>query len=284
MADALRIVTFNMLPVAYGLIAAWAARHGHQIVLLVTSPRDADRYGISPQQFVASLPPTQDVLITSRMRQIATPAIAALAPDLIIAATFPHRIPRALAAVPRFGALNLHPSPLPRGRGPNPQRLLYEGDSQLAATLHRIVPEFDAGPILSQVQRPLPEQLTPEELIAAWGTMLLETLEDGVPRAVAGEPGEPQDEALASYAAPFTEEERWLTWNAPARLLQQQVLALNLAAPTARAMVDGSPVTIAGLRPLRDPAPDVLPGTVIAHEGSRLIIRAADRAIEITCG
>ena len=34
----LRIVTFNVLPAAYGLVTQWAAQTGHQIVLVVTTP------------------------------------------------------------------------------------------------------------------------------------------------------------------------------------------------------------------------------------------------------
>jgi methionyl-tRNA formyltransferase len=278
----LRIVTFNVLVEAYRLIAAWAARHGHQIVLVVTSPAgSAERYGTGYLRLVESLPPTQDVLITTRMRKTALPAIAALAPDLILSATFPHRIPPDLAAVPRYGALNLHPAPLPRGRGPNPQRLIYEGDPITGATLHRIAPAFDAGPILSRQVREVPPDVTPEAIFTAWGELLLATLEEGVPRAVAGEIGEPQDEALATYAAPFSDAERWLEWNEPAELLQRRVAALNLGGPTARAALDGEAVTILSLRPLVGAVPDVAAGTVLRRDGDRAMIRTADSTVEV---
>ena len=277
----MRIVTFNVLAEAYGLIASWAARHGHQIVLVVTSPAgSAERYGTSYLRLVASLPPTQDVLITTRMRKTALPVISALFSDLILSATFPHRIPAELAAIPRYGALNLHPAPLPRGRGPNPQRLIYEGDSILGATLHRIAPDFDAGPILSRRVRQVPAEITPEAIFTAWGELLIATLEEGVPRAVAGDPGEPQDEALATYAAPFSEEERWLDWKEPAALLQRRVAALNLGVPTARAFVDGKAVSILSLRPLLGPVPDAVPGTLLERTGDRAVIRTADGAVE----
>ena len=71
--------------------------------------------------------------------------IAALAPDLIVSATYPHRIPPEVTAIPRYGAVNLHPSPLPRGRGPNPQRLIYEGDPIIGGTLHRMSPSSTPG-------------------------------------------------------------------------------------------------------------------------------------------
>jgi methionyl-tRNA formyltransferase len=277
MAEGLRIVTFNILTEAYGLIAQWATAHGHRIVLLVTSPAGSvERYGSSYLRLVESVPPEQDVLITTRMRKTALPVIAALAPDLILSATFPHRIPAELTAIPRYGALNLHPSPLPLGRGPNPQRLLYEGHPTFGGTVHRIVPEFDAGPILGRQERALPEDIDPEAIFSAWGDMLLAALDEAVTRAVAGEPGEPQDESLASYAAPFTEAERWLDWNRPSWLLQRQVAALNLGAPTARARLAGEDATILSLRPLPGPAPDVPPGTILERDAERAVVRTGD--------
>jgi methionyl-tRNA formyltransferase len=285
MTEPLRIVTFNILPGAYELTAAWAARNGHDLVLLVTSPAGNEaRYGTSYLRLLESIPPTQDVLVTTRIRRTATPVIAALAPDLILAGTFPHRLPAALTAIPRYGALNLHPAPLPRGRGPNPQRLIYEGDPSTTMSLHRIAPEFDAGPIMSQQQRELPEQLTPETLMATWAELLLAVLEEGVARAVAGFPGEAQDESMATYAAPFTDAEFWLNWNEPSSLLQRRMAALNLSAPAARAHIDGKETRILSLRVLPDPAPHATPGTLIARVGPHAIIRTADGLVEVEVG
>lgn len=67
MASGLRIVTFNVLPLAYAMIAAWAEAQGHRIVLLVTSPAAGDRYGVGHQQLIGSVPPTQDILVTSQI-------------------------------------------------------------------------------------------------------------------------------------------------------------------------------------------------------------------------
>ena len=57
MAEGLRVVAFNVFPPAYELVASWAARHGHRIVLLVTSPsRRGDRYGSGPSRSDAETP------------------------------------------------------------------------------------------------------------------------------------------------------------------------------------------------------------------------------------
>ena len=141
----------------YAGIAAWAERNGHEIVLVVTPPTGAsDRYDPEATPFVLELPRTANVLVTSKLRTIAAPVIASLEPDLVISAAFPRLIPADILTLPKYGAVNVHPSPLPAGRGPNPIRLVYEGATTVAATLHRTEAEFDTGAILAQRERPLP--------------------------------------------------------------------------------------------------------------------------------
>ena len=283
--DGLRIAVFCVLPQAYGLLASWAAERRHTIVLLVTSPAGSpERYGSGFGTLVQSVPATQDVLITTRMKRTAAPVVAALEPDLIISATFPHRIPPEVTSIPRFGALNLHPAPLPRGRGPNPMRLIYEGDLTVGGAVHRIAPEFDAGPILGLQTRRLPDAVTAEVIFATWADLLLTALDEAVPRAVAGDPGETQDEALSSYSVPFTEEERWLTWDEPALTIQRRAAALNMAGPFTRAHLNGEAVAVLDVRALPDPAPDVPPGTIISRYGEKAAVRASDGVVEVTVG
>lgn len=282
MAEGLRIVTFNVFPPAYAMVAGWAARHGHRLVLLVTSPgRQGERYGSGYRELVAAVPPEQDVLITSRLRRTAAPAIAALAPDLLVSATFPHRIPPEVTALPRFGAVNLHPAPLPRGRGPTPQRLIYEGDLVVAGTLHRIAPEFDAGAVLSCRRRRLPPDVTPAMILGAWSVLLVEALAEGVSRAVAGEAGETQDEAAATYAAPFTEAERWLRWDEPALTVQRRAAALNLLGPSARAWIGGQDALVLDVRARPDVTSTGLPGTVLERTANGATIRVEDGAVAV---
>ena len=85
----LRIVTCNVMVMAYEFVTEWAERHGHQIVLLVTSPAaTAERYGASYLDLVELAAPRHPVLVTSKLRA-AAPLIAAAQPDLLISATFP---------------------------------------------------------------------------------------------------------------------------------------------------------------------------------------------------
>jgi methionyl-tRNA formyltransferase len=281
MTERLRIVVFNVFSPAYQMLLGWATKHGHQIILLVTSPaRQGDRYPMGYVDLIGRAPREQAILVTSRLKKIAAPVIAALAPDLILSATFPHRIPAEITGIPRYGAYNLHPAPLPRGRGPVPQRLLYEGDLTLAGALHRISPEFDAGAVISCQRRRLPDAVTPDLILATWGELMMAALEDGVPRIIAGERGEEQDEALATYAGVFTEEEHWLSWEEPGRTIQRRAAALNFGGPAARGRIDGDAYLVWQVEAHPGVGPNVPPGTLLDRNGDLVRLRVGDGMIE----
>lgn len=77
------------------------------------------------------------------------------APDLVVMASFDQIVRPDLLAIPRLGWLNIHPSLLPRHRGPEPiYWAIAQGDQESGITLHWAVERIDAGPIVEQ--RPVP--------------------------------------------------------------------------------------------------------------------------------
>lgn len=277
----MRVVAMNAFLPGYRLVADWAQRHGHEIVLVVTLPA-ADglrRYGDAHPPFVTQLDDGQDVLMTSKLRSTAPAVIATVEPDLVISAAFPRLIPAEILSIPKLGAVNLHPSPLPAGRGPNPQRLIYEGHPTVGATLHRTDAAFDTGAILSRREQPMPADVHPDGMFALWGTLLAEVLEEGVDRLVAGEPGLTQDESAASYAARFTADEHRLDLTEPARVLQRKAAALNMLGPIARAHLDGTDLTVLDVDVLPDDSGE--PGTTLGRDAAGLLVRTADAVVRL---
>lgn len=274
------IVLYCVEPVAYQLLSAWAAREHHHVALVVTSPGPARNRTTMYRDIVALVPPKQDVLVTTGMRRIA-PMIAALAPDLIVSFTFSFRIPPEITAIPRFGALNLHPSPLPRYRGPNPLRMIYAGEPTIGATLHRIAPEFDTGAILSRRERPLPDDLSSESILSAFSEILMDALVEGTRRALAGEPGTPQDESQASYAASFADDEMWIDWNELSATIRRRVAALNIPTVQAKAVIDGQAVAIRRADPAAGSITPGPAGAVIDRLDDAYTVRTGDGALSV---
>lgn len=276
----LRIVAFhNRLP-AYRVAAAWAERAGHTLALVVTTPGPTTRRTALYRDILATAPPGQDVLVTTRLRRVALPLIAALAPDLILTFTFPYRIPPEIIAIPRIAAVNLHPAPLPRYRGPNPMRMIYDGAPTLGATLHYLDNDFDTGAILGQAEGSMPENLSTESVFGVWAPLMTRALAEGVERACAGDPGTPQDNALATYSPEFTDEEHWLDWHLPKTTLYRRASALNIGRPPAKAMIGDRPYRIERVEPTADAA--ATPGAILDRTGDTLTIGVADGAVRVT--
>jgi len=85
-------------------------------------------------------------------------SLAALRPDVAAVACFPLRIPPALLGLPRHGFLNMHPSLLPRHRGPEPLFWTFRaGEASTGVTIHRMDEQFDTGDIVLQAPVELPD-------------------------------------------------------------------------------------------------------------------------------
>lgn len=79
-------------------------------------------------------------------------ALRAARPDLIVTFHFDQILSAETIALARLGGINVHPSLLPRHRGPMPAFwALAEGErTGMGVTVHRLAPRIDAGAILAQ--------------------------------------------------------------------------------------------------------------------------------------
>ncbi len=145
--------------------------------------------------------------------------VAALAPDVIVVACFPSRIPRRTARLARLAALNVHPSRLPNGRGPDPLFwTLRRGDGRAAVTVHALDDQLDAGPIFAQRDLGYPDGTTEADLDAmlaeAGGAILVET---AIALAAGTAVAAPQDEGSATSHPWPGEEDYTITADGSAR-------------------------------------------------------------------
>ncbi|MEM7028611.1 MAG: formyltransferase family protein [Chloroflexota bacterium] len=278
----LRIVTFNFLPIAYRSLTNWIKEAGHTHVLAVTTPGPKSRPTPSYIDVVGAAPRNVDVLVTTRLRKVATPLIRELKPDLITCFSFPYRITPELCEIPTYGAVNLHPAVLPAYRGPNVMRQFYDGASVFGATAHWIAEEYDTGRILSQKSAPMPDEVTPETVFPTWGMLIAQAIAEGMEKAIAGEPGWEQDDAQVTYAAPYTEEERWLDWQDPCQVLQRKVTGLNMVgAGYAKAKVGEETIRIFDLKIVANEVGEGVPGKLLERTDEGMVVQAMDGVVRI---
>jgi methionyl-tRNA formyltransferase len=216
----------QVLPAVLGYDAALRAA-GHAPVALLTTrraPTDRDRYP-EFQALVGEAPAHLDVLIPSDRARIAG-LIAPYEPDLLVCTGFPWRIPPEALAVPKVGAINGHPSLLPKYRGPSPVAwAMRNDDPELGFSFHRMDADFDTGPVLAQGSVPL------DDADDSWDTLggkvaplALGLLTRALERLEAGDPGDPQD-GEPTYAGIFGDDYVRIDWSRTAREVHNQVRA-----------------------------------------------------------
>lgn len=122
--------------------------------------------------------------------------------DLLLVVDFGQKVNDVWVAAPRLGALNLHPSLLPRWRGAAPvQRALMAGDDRFGVSLFYLVSRMDAGPVVAAVSWPAGDGDEAPELYqraALEGALLVQQVLAGLDREKSL--GVPQEESSATYA------------------------------------------------------------------------------------
>lgn len=135
--------------------------------------------------------------------------------DLFVVAAYAKLLPKRVLDIPRKGCLNVHPSLLPKFRGPSPARSAILADERETGVSIMLMDErMDAGPVVAQARIALEEEqpgipgwpphgsLLEDLLATEGGNLLAET----IPPYLAGEiVPEPQDESAATFTQKFTD-------------------------------------------------------------------------------
>ncbi|XP_034039877.1 methionyl-tRNA formyltransferase, mitochondrial isoform X3 [Thalassophryne amazonica] len=135
--------------------------------------------------------------------------------DAGVVVSFGCLIPKRLIQQFPYGILNVHPSLLPRWRGPAPVvHTIMHGDIITGVTIMQIVPRrFDVGPILNQEVHEVPRDCTADELgrdLAIKGAhLLIETLKT-LPERI--EKKTEQSQTGATFAPKVNSSMGWLVW------------------------------------------------------------------------
>lgn len=158
-----------------------------------------------------------------------SPAERGDAPDLLVVAAYGLLIPPWLLDWPRFGAVNVHASLLPRWRGAAPiQYAILTGDSETGASIMKMDAGLDTGPVYSRRKLAIETGETAGMLHDRLARSGAELLMESLPGILSGDlAAEPQDDALATHAPRIAKSDAVLDWTAPAVELQRRVRAFN---------------------------------------------------------
>ena len=154
--------------------------------------------------------------------------LTALTPDLFVVVAF-KILPKSLIDLPRFGALNIHASLLPKYRGAGPiQWALMNGDTTTGVTVFQITPDVDTGDILLQQEIAIAADDTMwtlgMRLCEAGAGLVIEAMDALETGSISGRP---QDPALATPAPKITKEMTLIDWSWPAEKIHNWVRGLS---------------------------------------------------------
>ena len=202
-----------------------------RLVAIVTAPpKRAGRHQQwqpTPVDAFAREAGLEPVLTPPRLRHPdAIEAILALRPELAVLADYGQIVPPPLLDL-RHGALNLHPSALPRFRGAAPvPATILAGDPTTAVTLMRMDAGLDTGPVVARLLVDLSGDETAPELEARLAEMAGSLLERSLPGWLDGTlPAVPQAEDGVVLTRPLRREDGRLDPSRAATELERQVRA-----------------------------------------------------------
>jgi methionyl-tRNA formyltransferase len=208
-----------------------------------------------------------------------------LAPDLLVSWFWTTRLPMRFVRAARLRGIGVHPSLLPRHRGPDPTFwAIASGDTETGVTAHRIEEAYDTGAILGAEHLAIDPDWNAWQLARALDRPSLRLLRATVARFARGEHVDEieQDPALATEAPAPDDEAAAIRWAWPTERVLRHIRALA-PAPGAWTEVAGRPlVVLRAERALTFP-PGLTPGEGVEVDG-RVIVGTGDGAVTLLEG
>lgn len=269
---------------ALSAVAAVAEANGWEMAAVYAAPDKPAGRGRRPAPSLVRLRAEELGLPALTPDKLTAPEEAArfraLRPDLVVLAAYGLLLPPPFLHEPRCGAVNLHPSLLPRHRGASPvAAAILAGDAETGATLMAMTERLDAGPVLAQRRVALDGGERTPELTARLFALGAEMLRETLPLYVAGEiVPRPQDEAAATYAPRMAKADGEIVWTEPAVLIERKTRAYD-PWPGAATRWEGRrlAVTAASVEP--DPG-GLAPGRT-RRDGDGVLVGAGEGALRL---
>jgi methionyl-tRNA formyltransferase len=148
-------------------------------------------------------------------------------PDILVVAAYGKIFKKNFLDIFPMGGVNIHPSLLPRHRGPSPiPATILAGDSETGVSVQRLALKMDTGTILLQVRTPVPEDATTlslTEILSRLSAPAVQEVLTGIKNKTITET--PQDEEAATYCKLIKKEQGRIDWNESAVLIERKIRA-----------------------------------------------------------
>ena len=265
-----------------------AVQARHEVAAVLTNPdRPAGRRGlpvptpVKARALELGIPVLQPPRLDAEFLQ----QVKALGCELLVAAAFGRIFPEAFLGLFPRGGLNVHPSLLPRHRGPSPiPAAILAGDAETGVTVQRLAVRMDSGDILRARSLPLSGSETTGSLIPVLAGLGAELLAETLAEMEQGrEQGRPQEETAATYCRLLRKEDGRISWEREPEYIERLVRACD-PWPGAFTSFRGQTLLLlaAGVHP-GPPPPKASQGLVFGTDNRYgILVRAGQGVLSVT--
>jgi len=213
--------------------------------------------------------------------------------DLIIAADYGKIIPKTLLESAEYGALNVHPSLLPKYRGPSPiQTAILNGDKETGVSIMLMDEKMDHGAILAQEKISLEDEhfqlnkITTSALVDKASIIGANLLIKIIPLWINEEITPiPKDEKKSTYTKIIEKKDGKIDWNKSAIEIERQIRAYSPKIYCFSFLPNGKRIKIIETAiyfpPCQGRIKGGMPGTIIKTENKKMAVKCGHGYLEI---
>lgn len=279
----MRIVFFGTPDLALPSLEAVAGRH--EVLAVVCQPDKPQGRGRNP------VPPPTKVWAEEHGIEVNQPTklndgtfeawLRERAPEVCVLVAYGRILKQPILDVPKHGFLNVHPSLLPRYRGPSPiQTAILMGETETGVTIMRLDSGTDTGDILLSRAVSIEAEDTTESLSKRLADAGAELIVEALELIEAGEAVfVPQDNDLANHTKMFEKDDARIHWHMRAQDIHNMVRAFQ-PWPVAYTLLDGEILRIHKTR-VTDNTPDAPDGTVVEVTKDEIRVATGDGTLTI---
>lgn len=152
-----------------------------------------------------------------------------ISPDIIIVAAYSKILPENIINLPKYGSYNIHPSLLPKYRGPSPvQFAILSGDEKTGVSIFKMNEKMDEGDIIAKKEISIFPQDTSFSLLDKIAALSLSLLLETIPKIISKDVKlEKQDDKKATYSKIIRKEDGKISWDKTAKEIERKIRAFT---------------------------------------------------------
>lgn len=204
-------------------------------------------------------------------------------PDVAVLAAYGKIVPATLLTIPVFGFLNVHPSLLPRHRGPSPvASAILAGDETTGVTIMLMDELLDHGPIINQRATTILTNETRHELESRLSILGSDLLAESLPEYCEGTlPATPQNHQDATSTMMLSRSDGLIDWHESATRIDRLVRGLS-SWPGTRTIFAGETVGIVTGRIDNGQGTNDQPGRISSVDRDGIVVACGQGAYRLT--